>query len=238
MACTGHVPPDRFIPLAEETGLIAELTLFALYCAGRDAQMWQTPSRRLAVSVNISSRLFADGSLPTLVQDACRATGLAPDLLELEITESLLADQAHNVDTQLEALRKMGVRISLDDFGTGYSSLAYLRRFPLDTLKVDRAFVAECDSSDDARALVRAIVSLGQNLGMELVAEGIERPTQLSELVTLGCREFQGYLFSRPIPQDQLLAWLDASHPELRDANALLSAQVEALPPPVNLNKP
>jgi diguanylate cyclase (GGDEF)-like protein/PAS domain S-box-containing protein len=214
----GRVSPDRFIPLAEETGLIAALTEFALHQACRDAMRWPAAAQALPVSVNISSRLFGDGSLPERVIEACRSSGLPPERLELEITESLLADSADKVAEQLHRLRDMGVRIALDDFGTGYSSLAYLRRFPIDTLKIDRAFVLECDESEDARALVRAISSLGLSLGLELVAEGIERPTQLWELAALGCDEFQGYLFAKPMPQAALLDWLPGRHPDVLDA--------------------
>ncbi|QID17316.1 EAL domain-containing protein [Nitrogeniibacter mangrovi] len=213
----GFVPPDRFIPIAEETGLIGSLTDFALMRACADAAAWPETMRALSVSVNISSRMFADGTLPERVRHACASTGLPPQRLELEITESLLAEPDQGVGEQLHEIRAMGVRIALDDFGTGYCALAYLRQFPIDTLKVDRAFVLECDQSDDARALVRAIVSLGHSLGLGLVAEGLERASQLGELAQLGCDEFQGYMFAAPMPLARFIHWFASEPAELRD---------------------
>jgi diguanylate cyclase (GGDEF)-like protein/PAS domain S-box-containing protein len=213
----GMVPPDRFIPVAEEVGLIAALTDFALLQACQDAAAWPAPMQGLSVSVNISPRMFADGRLPDRVRRVCERTGLPPGRLELEITESLLAEPDQGVGEQLRQIRALGVRIALDDFGTGYCALAYLRQYPIDTLKVDRAFVLECDQSEDALALVRAIVSLGHSLGLEVVAEGVERASQLKELAQLGCSEFQGYMFAAPMPLAQMLGWAHQSPRDMRD---------------------
>lgn len=204
----GTIGPDRFIPLAEETGLIARITEFVLDRACRDALQWGTTPDAPSVAVNVSSRLFSDGRLPGLVSRVLARWGLPSSRLEVEVTESVLAGNVEQAARQLKELRALGVRIALDDFGTGYSSLSYLRKFPFDVLKVDRSFVLECDQSDDARALVRAIISMGHSLGLEIVAEGIERSSQLTELAALGCEEFQGYLFAVPMPAGDAAAWL------------------------------
>ncbi|MBL8437999.1 MAG: EAL domain-containing protein [Zoogloeaceae bacterium] len=204
----GGLRPDRFIPLAEEMGLIHEITEFVLTTVCRDAAEWGGDAGLLPVAVNVSSRLFADGRLPQLVRNALRQSGLAANRLEIEVTESLLVGNIEHTAKQLRDLRGLGVRIALDDFGTGYSALSYLRKFPFDVLKVDRSFVTECDQCEDARALVRAIVSMGTALGLTVVAEGIERSSQLAELAAVGCAEFQGYLFAVPMPAQDIALWL------------------------------
>lgn len=203
----GPIGPDRFIGLAEETGIISKITEFVLDTACRDAMQWGDGSTAPAVAVNVSSSLFADGRLPGLVGRALARWGLPACRLEVEVTESVLAGNVDHAARQLRELRALGVRIALDDFGTGYSSLSYLRKFPFDVLKVDRSFVLECDQTDDARALVRAIISMGHSLGLAVVAEGIERSSQLSELAALGCEEFQGYLFAVPMPASDVATW-------------------------------
>lgn len=205
----GVVSPARFVPLAEETGLIAPITEFVLHEACREAATW--PSRgfgALPVAVNISARLFRTDELPRLIAATLAATGLPAAQLELEITEGMLIGETdHTVDI-LSQLKTLGVGIAVDDFGTGYSSLGYLKRFPLDVLKIDRSFVSGCEHGGDALAIARAIISLGHGLGLRIVAEGVENEGQLQALAALGCEAFQGFLFARALSRRHLVAYL------------------------------
>ncbi|KAA3654272.1 MAG: bifunctional diguanylate cyclase/phosphodiesterase [Proteobacteria bacterium] len=208
----GSVSPTRFIPLAEESGLIGHLTWFVLRQACHQAAAWRARGHaRLRVAVNISPSLFREKDLAALVQSVLDAAGLPPENLELEITEGMLMGDVQRALTVLNELKAMGVFIAIDDFGTGYSSLAYLKRFPIDILKVDRSFVMECDVGNEAVAITRAIVSLAHSLNLRVVAEGVETAAQLAVLNALGCEEFQGYLFSRPLPADAATAFLVAA---------------------------
>jgi diguanylate cyclase (GGDEF)-like protein/PAS domain S-box-containing protein len=193
----GSVPPGEFIAVAESSGLIDELGLWALNEACGAAV---GPLAGLVVSVNVSPSQLRDGQFPDRVRDALRRWQLEPARLELEITESVFMDDAAGVLAQLHALHGLGVRIALDDFGTGYSSLAYLRRFPFDTLKIDRAFVNEVLLRRDARAIVQTIAQLAVALGMRTVCEGVETQQQLAAVAQAGCDEVQGYLVSAPRP--------------------------------------
>ena len=193
----GAVPPSEFIGVAESSGLIDELGNWALHEACSAAV---GPLAGLLVSVNVSPSQLRDGQFPERVRQALRRWGLEPARLELEITESVFMDDAAGVLAQLHALRDLGVRIALDDFGTGYSSLAYLRRFPFDTLKIDRAFVNEVLLRRDARAIVQTIAQLAVALGMRTVCEGVETQQQLAAVAQAGCDEVQGYLVSPPRP--------------------------------------
>ncbi|TGD97348.1 EAL domain-containing protein [Methylobacterium nonmethylotrophicum] len=192
----GLVPPAAFIPLAEETGLIDRLGAWILRRACRDAAGWADGTR---VAVNVSAAQVRHGPLIAAVQAALLESGLRPDRLEIEITESLLV-HADAADLLL-ALRRLGVRIALDDFGTGYSSLSYLRRFPFDAIKIDRSFIADIDDPDTA-AIVRAVVGIAAQLGATITAEGVETEAQLAAILRDGCTEAQGYLFGRPVPLD------------------------------------
>ncbi|WP_171070403.1 EAL domain-containing protein [Methylobacterium terricola] len=190
----GLVPPASFIPLAEETGLIDRLGAWILRRACRDAAAWPDGTR---VAVNVSAAQVRHGPLIAAVQGALRESGLRPDRLEIEITESLpIEGEAADL---LMALRRLGVRIALDDFGTGYSSLSYLRRFPFDTIKIDRSFIADIADPGTA-AIVRAVVGIGAQLGATITAEGIETEDQLAAAQREGCTEVQGYLFGKPVP--------------------------------------
>lgn len=191
----GSVSPSYFVPFAEECGLLGELTLFTLRRALADSCRWHG----LDVAVNISAhQLRRDGFADALIGIAAEL-GVDPEKIDLEITEStLLLDDSHTHDT-LSRLREMGFKLVLDDFGTGYSSLTYLRRYPIDKIKIDRSFVAELGHHADADAIVAAIVNLGHALNLEVVAEGVETVEQLQRLVAVGCRDIQGYLFSRPV---------------------------------------
>ena len=212
----GLVPPLSFIPLAEETGLIIPLGRWVLETACRDAVRWQTGrAAPLVVSVNLSARQFAQPDLVEEVATVLAETGLPPTALELEITESVVMDHSDPGIRALRRLRALGVRLVLDDFGTGYSSLAYLKHLPLDTIKIDRTFVAGIDEPAD-RSIVDAVIALAHGLGIGVVAEGIETERQAERLRELGCDFGQGYLFSRPVPLAEARTLLRASRRRTR----------------------
>lgn len=199
----GFVSPAVFIPVAEEIGAICELGAFALRRACRDAAEWPDGIR---VAVNLSAVQFADGALYTTVMTVLAETGLAPDRLELEITETvLMRDDAATLET-LVKLREVGITIALDDFGTGFSSLNYLRRFPFDKIKIDQSFIRDQPRRAECVAIVRAIADLAKTLGMRTVAEGVETSDHLQRVVSAGCDAVQGYLISRPVARDVLEA--------------------------------
>ena len=196
----GLIPPADFIALAEETGLIVPIGRWVLQEACRQAASWQgpDPTRRPQMSVNVSVRQFQHPDLVRHVSAALRGSGLAPELLTLEITESLFVDNTAAATDKLREIKELGVQLALDDFGTGYSSLSHLRRFPIDVLKIDKAFVDGVATSAEDRAVVGAIVSLGQTLELKIVAEGIETAGELQALRTLGVDYGQGYHLGRP----------------------------------------
>ena len=194
------VLPDQFIPLAEETGLIIPIGEFVLRQACFDAKSLFDRGHAIPVSVNISARQFQVQAFLGMVKAILGETGLEPTLLELEITEGVLVKDIDSTCETLSALREMGVRISVDDFGTGYSSLAYLKRFPVDVLKIDQSFVRTMLQDKSDAAIVATIIKLAQVLGLELVAEGVETEGQEQALLLLGCYVMQGYLYCRPIP--------------------------------------
>ncbi len=203
----GLVPPDRFIPLAEEMGLIVGIGEWVLRTACREAMTW---AGQLTVAVNVSAKQLADRDrLPRVVQAALAATGLPARRLEVEITESALVRHEKEALHVLHALRGMGVRVSMDDFGTGYSSLSQLRSFPFDKLKIDRSFVRDLSGSDEAVAVVRAIAALGASLGMTTTAEGVETAEQEAMIRADGCTDMQGYLISRPVPAGDIAALIE-----------------------------
>jgi diguanylate cyclase (GGDEF)-like protein len=198
----GMIPPGDFIPVAEETGLIGAIGAFVLRQACADAVLWPDDVK---VAVNLSPLQFRTGNLLHTVMGALEQSGLAPRRLELEITETLLLERGDHVLATLHALRALGVRIAMDDFGTGYSSLSYLRSFPFDKIKIDRSFVRDLCSNADSQAIVRAIVSLGSSLGITITAEGVECERDLEKLRAEGCAQAQGFLFSVPRPQREIL---------------------------------
>lgn len=198
----GAISPSKFIPVAEETGLIVPLGAWALAEASREATTWPASVR---VGVNVSPIQFRDG-LDRQVLTALAQSGLPASRLKLEVTESLLMQDSEAAVASLHRLRDLGVRIALDDFGTGYSSLSYLRRFPFDKLKIDRSFVRDI-AHPDAAAIVRAMVQIGERLGMGIVAEGVETEEQLQLIRREGCTEVQGFLFSRPLPSAEARAF-------------------------------
>jgi diguanylate cyclase (GGDEF)-like protein/PAS domain S-box-containing protein len=215
----GAVPPNEFIPLAEENGLILDLGRWILESACRQTRAWQQEAGRsaLTVSVNLSGRQIAD---PNLVADVARVlalTELDPHCLTLEITETVLIQDVDATVTAFRALKALGIRLAIDDFGTGYSSLSYLRQFPIDILKIDRSFVASLDGSADSNALVRSIINLSSTLRLDTVAEGIETAEQRQVLRGLGAHRGQGHLFARAMDPASMAAALAAA-PPARDA--------------------
>lgn len=211
----GFVPPDVFVPLAESTGLIGDLTRYVLLTALTQVKAWRDQGLDVSVAVNLSARNLSDAALPTMVCQALKAMGLPPSALLLEITESCVMDTHASVMPVLEAIVAQGVRLSLDDFGTGYSSLSYLQKLPVQEVKIDRSFVQAMSAPagsqpgpDRARLLVRAIVDLAAGMGLSVVAEGVEDLPALRELTRMGCHEAQGYYLCRPGPPEKIAAYL------------------------------
>ncbi|MGE5466025.1 MAG: putative bifunctional diguanylate cyclase/phosphodiesterase [Ignavibacteria bacterium] len=205
----GNVTPDRFIPIAEETGLIVPLTDAILRQAFAAARRWQKlggPPVQLAV--NLSPRLFLGNGLVDHIGDLLREAGLPPSLVELEITESVFIGDGERTIGILRAFKELGVSLAMDDFGTGYSSLSYLRRFPLDIIKIDRSLVTDVEREDEPAMIARAAISLGRSLRKTVVAEGVENPAQFEFLRAEGCDEFQGYLIAKPMPEEAFMCLL------------------------------
>jgi diguanylate cyclase (GGDEF)-like protein len=199
----GMVPPGEFISLAEEIGLIVPIGEWVIRQACRDAATW--PSA-INVAVNVSPAQFKGDRLVEVIVSALASSGLAASRLEIEITEGVLLQENERTLRTLHRLRALGIRVSMDDFGTGYSSLSYLRSFPFDKIKIDRSFVADITQKPDGDAVIRAIAGLGRSLGMTTVAEGVETEDQMRRIRAEGCTDVQGYLVSRPIPAQALLA--------------------------------
>ena len=198
----GFVSPSEFIGVAEETGLIVDIGQWVLRESCRQMRQWQgqfPASRPLIISVNLSGKQFTQPDLIEQIKQILQETGLDAHSLKLEITESVVMENAETASTMLMQLRALGAHLSIDDFGTGYSSLSYLHRFPVNTLKIDRSFINRMSASGENSEIVRAIITLAFNLGMEVIAEGVETEAQLSQLKALNCDYGQGYLFSRPV---------------------------------------
>jgi diguanylate cyclase (GGDEF)-like protein len=205
----GLVSPARFIPLAEQTGLIVPIGEWVMRTACTQAVEWiRSGLRDFFVAVNISARQFSAADLPALVERTLRQTGLDSGYLELEVTESVAMHDVGRTVATLRALHRLGVKLSIDDFGTGYSSLSYLKRFPVDRLKVDQSFVRNIATDDDDAAIVQAIVALAHSLDLAVIAEGVETEEQRGLLAALGCEQIQGYLISRPLPAVELTSFL------------------------------
>jgi diguanylate cyclase (GGDEF)-like protein/PAS domain S-box-containing protein len=199
----GLISPVRFIPVAEETGLIVPMGDWIMRTACEQAAAWQRDGIvDMPVAVNLSARQFLQPDIVSCVREIILTTGLPPGLLELELTESLSMDSPEKSIAVLSALKELGITLTLDDFGTGYSNLSYLKRFPLDKLKLDQSFVREMAQSNEALAISQAIITLAHSLHLKVVAEGVENREQLTLLAQLGCDEMQGYLFSKPLPVD------------------------------------
>jgi diguanylate cyclase (GGDEF)-like protein len=200
----GLVSPGEFIPLAEDTGLIVSLDEWVLRAACAQNKAWQKSGMpTLRVSTNLSARMFRQIGLPELVSRVLKETGLDPDCLDLELTESSVMSDAEAAVETLRSLRDLGVHVSIDDFGTGYSSLNYLKKFPADCLKIDQSFVRDAATEPNDAAIVRAVITLARSLNLKVIAEGVETEEQLRFLRLLGCDEVQGYLLSRPLPAEE-----------------------------------
>ena len=209
----GLVSPGQFIPIAEETGLIASIGEWVLRSACAQALRWYEHGLpRIPISVNVSGRQFRQVSLANTIKAVLDDTGFSPDLLELELTESVLMDDIASSKEILAGLKALGVSIALDDFGTGYSSLSYLKGFALDALKIDRAFTAEVTTSEATASIVRATIGLAKGLRLRTVAEGVETRTQADYLVQQGCDVLQGFLFARPMEPAAFLTFALAAH--------------------------
>ncbi|NNL99942.1 MAG: bifunctional diguanylate cyclase/phosphodiesterase, partial [Gammaproteobacteria bacterium] len=203
----GTVPPNDFIPIAEDTGFICDIGAWALQRACQDLMEWRLEgSAPEYVAVNLSSRQLDRPDLISTVNDALRTTGLAATALELEITESAVMKREELVINTLQGLKDIGVRLAIDDFGTGYSSFLYLKRFPLDVLKIDRSFISDLSSDPESTELIKGMLALAHALQLSVVAEGVETVEQLAFLTTQSCDLAQGYLISKPIPIDELKA--------------------------------
>ena len=207
----GMIAPSEFIPLAEETGLIVPIGLWALRAACEQSRRWSDEGLGdVKVAVNLSARQFRQGDLIERIRDVVADTGLSPEHLEIELTESTVMDDAEQAIRVMRRLRDMGIRISVDDFGTGYSSLSYLKKLPLSTLKIDRSFITDVVTDADAAAIVHTIISLGSILRLEVVAEGIETEEQLTFLQDHRCAVGQGYYFAFPLAADDFGGWMRA----------------------------
>jgi EAL domain-containing protein (putative c-di-GMP-specific phosphodiesterase class I) len=196
----GMVAPGEFIGLAEETGLIAPIGEFVLRQACRQARQWQQEGlAQIRVSVNISVYQLRQGNLTSLVRQVLEETGLAPQYLELELTESQLLDNVDSVIVTFRQLRELGVKLAIDDFGTGYSSLSYLKRFPVHYVKIDQTFIRDLSPGGEDAAITRAIIAMAHSLELKVVAEGVETQAQMDFLKSQNCDEIQGFLISRPV---------------------------------------
>ncbi|WP_227470311.1 EAL domain-containing protein [Massilia sp. YMA4] len=212
----GMVAPGRFIPVAEETGMILQMGAWVLRSACQQLRTWQCEGRRnLRVAVNVSARQMAERDFVGSVADVLTEAGLDPDCLELELTESLVMNDVEHAIAVMHQLKKLGVKLAIDDFGTGYSSLAHLKRFTVDVLKIDQAFVRDLTVDPDDAAIVTTIIALAANLNLQVISEGVETLDQLSFLREHGCYQMQGYYFSRPVPATAFGAVLDENEARL-----------------------
>ncbi len=217
----GAIPPDQFIPLAEETGLISALGDVVLESACRQARVWMDQNHEWTISVNLSSRQLALGLSVDGLHKILSDTGLPPERLTLEFTEGLMLDGSSDTLKWMRTARALGIRLAIDDFGTGYSSLSYLKQYPMDDLKIDRSFVRDIGSDKGNRELVEAILAIAQSMDLSIVAEGIEHPEQLAFLVQHGCHMGQGYYFSRPLPSADIDEALEDARDRIRTDNII-----------------
>jgi EAL domain-containing protein (putative c-di-GMP-specific phosphodiesterase class I) len=203
----GLLTPERFVPFAEHTGLVKPLTRYAMREAVRSCAKWQELGLDLGVAVNLSARDLLDLHLPDEVRLLLSETRIDPARLELEITENTILSDPGRTRTILNRLKELGVRLAIDDFGSGYSSLGYLKRLPLDVLKIDKSFVMTMLADDDSSAIVRSTIDLAHDLGLEVVAEGVATETIGGALAALRCDAGQGFYFAGPMPEDEAASW-------------------------------
>jgi EAL domain-containing protein (putative c-di-GMP-specific phosphodiesterase class I) len=200
----GMISPVKFIPLAEETGLIVQIGAWVLRAACAQNQAWQQEGLPpLRVAVNLSARQFAQSGLHDMIIGVLEETGLAPQLLELEITESVTMENPEHAAILLKKLKALGISLAIDDFGTGYSSLSYLKRFPIDSVKIDRSFIKDIPDDEDDVAITQAVIAMAHSLRLKVIAEGVESEQHVEFLREHGCDEAQGYLFGKPMPADE-----------------------------------
>jgi diguanylate cyclase (GGDEF)-like protein/PAS domain S-box-containing protein len=207
----GVVGPSRFVPVAEDSGMVGQIGDWVLRAVCRQIRQWQGEGLSLPVAVNVSARQFQQSDLVDLVVNVLSETRVPARLLEIELTESAVMHDAEASVVALERLKSFGVQISIDDFGTGYSSLSYLKRLPLDVLKIDQSFVRDISSDPNDAAIVRAIITLARSLGMKVIAEGVETEAQLAFLNAYGCQYAQGYMFGQPMPPEEFVKVARAS---------------------------
>ncbi|MCG8125759.1 MAG: EAL domain-containing protein, partial [Candidatus Thiodiazotropha taylori] len=213
----GMIPPDEFIPIAEETGMIIELGEWVLNEACRQNKAWQDAGHQsIRVAINLSSMQFIQRDLSHKVDNSLRSSGLDPKYLEFEITESILMRNVNETIATLNEFKMMGINISVDDFGTGYSSLSYLKRFPLNSLKIDRSFIRDIPENADDVTITSAIIAMAHQLNLGVVAEGVESQRQLDFLHQQGCEMAQGYFFSKPLPAEEFEAMLVGNDNKVR----------------------
>lgn len=205
----GLIPPDEFIPLSEQTGLIKPLTSLVLDQAMRQFSDWRKNNLTIPIAVNLSARNLQDPSLPRQVADLLTTYQLGPSALQLEITENTIMADSVRVMEVLTTLSDMKIELSIDDFGTGYSSLGYLKRLPVTEIKIDRSFVKDMASDESDAIIVQSTIGLAHNLGLRVVAEGVEDEATLKRLIALGCDGAQGYFLSRPLPANKFLEWYE-----------------------------
>jgi EAL domain-containing protein (putative c-di-GMP-specific phosphodiesterase class I) len=218
----GLMSPAQFITVAEETGEIISIGKWVLRMACHQAKTWQSMGcAKLYVAVNLSARQFREPDLVHTVEQALEVTGLAPEYLHLEVTESSIMEDPEQAIAKMQRLRAQGIHFSIDDFGIGYSSLSYLKRFPIDTLKIDRSFVMEAATNTDDQEIIRVIIAMARNLRLALVAEGVETKAQHNFLSRQGCHIMQGYYFGRPMSTDQFEHMLHKREIACEEQNAV-----------------
>jgi len=210
----GMIFPDKFIPLAEETGLILPMGKWLIYQCARRLAQWDSEGRYAAgismnLSINLSARQFRSQDVVDILASALSATGISPERLTIELTETSLFEDPDATSQTLARFSDLGVRISVDDFGTGYSSLSHLHRFPLNEIKIDRLFIEGLTTSRQDKIIVGSLISIAKGLGLNLVAEGVEKADALRALWEMGCKGFQGYLFAEALPPDEFIAYCD-----------------------------
>jgi EAL domain-containing protein (putative c-di-GMP-specific phosphodiesterase class I) len=210
----GLVMPDRFIPVAERSGLIRSITMFAVEAAVRECRRWMDTGLDLTVSVNLSTRDLIDVQLPDEIGHLLTQWRVPATRLELEITESVIMADPMRARGVVARLREMGVHVAIDDFGSGYSSLGYLKRLPVNDLKIDKSFVLGMSEDEGDVVIVQSTIDLAHNLGLRVVAEGVETEVVLNRLRGMGCDVAQGYLISEPLPAARFVQWLDTSRPQ------------------------
>lgn len=228
----GQVPPGRFIPVAEEIGLISELGQWVLDTACHQLKIWQDaglPARFKALAINISPSQFAKDSFVDTIQDVIERTNIDPNLLDLEITEGMLVESITSVAAKMRSLKEKNVHFSIDDFGTGYSSLRYLQHLPLDQLKIDQSFVRDISSDPNSHVIINTIISMASHMNLSVLAEGVEHGEEKDILMRIGCSRFQGYYFSRPVEVDTATALLlnDAPLPSNMDTKSSITAAAQ-----------